>query len=65
VCAGSERSRRALLRSNWVLEGSNDGVKWVILREHSNDWALDKKGATFTWPVNSGNNSAAAPAVMV
>jgi len=41
---------------HWVLEGSNDGVKWVVLREHSNDWALDKKGATFTWPVNSGNN---------
>ena len=34
---------------NWVLEGSNDGVSWVTLREHKGDAALNKKGATHTW----------------
>ena len=44
---------------HWVLEASNDDSKWVTLRVHENDFALDKKGATFTWPVNSGNNRTA------
>lgn len=37
---------------NWVLEGSNDGVKWAVIKEHINDAGLDKKGITFTWPIS-------------
>eukprot|EP01006_Ploeotia_vitrea_P049935 TRINITY_DN67395_c8_g1_i1.p1 TRINITY_DN67395_c8_g1~~TRINITY_DN67395_c8_g1_i1.p1 ORF type:complete len:1605 (+),score=973.64 TRINITY_DN67395_c8_g1_i1:233-5047(+) len=37
---------------NWVLEGSNDGVKWELLAMHKNDTSLNKKGAMHTWRVN-------------
>jgi len=37
----------------WVLEGSNDGLRWENIVTHSNDAALDKKGATHTWKVDS------------
>lgn len=36
---------------NWVLEGSHDGNKWVLVSQHVNDESLNKKGATHTWPV--------------
>ena len=35
----------------WQLQGSNDGVTWDILRQHFNDKGLDRKGATYTWPI--------------
>jgi hypothetical protein len=39
---------------NWELAGSNDGgATWENLSIHQNDQALNKKGATATWPVNS------------
>jgi len=34
---------------NWKLEGSNDGITWVVLKEHHNDASLNAKGATHTW----------------
>jgi len=34
---------------NWKLEGSNDDITWITLREHVNDTALCKKGQSFTW----------------
>jgi hypothetical protein len=37
---------------NWVLEGSNDRVEWVTLREHKADASLNKKGATKTWALS-------------
>jgi hypothetical protein len=40
------------LRS-WVLEGSNDASSWTALRTHSNDTALNAKGATKTWDIES------------
>lgn len=40
------------LRS-WVLEGSNDGNTWTVLREHANDDALKYKGDSHTWAVHS------------
>lgn len=34
---------------NWVLEGSNNGKKWTVLRAHKDDRALHKKGMTHLW----------------
>jgi hypothetical protein len=43
---------RHVLR-NWNFEGSNDGVEWVVLRQHVNDQSLAaRKFATASWDVN-------------
>ncbi len=34
---------------NWCLEGSTNGVDWVVLRRHENDQALTHAGASHTW----------------
>lgn len=34
---------------SWRFEGSNDGVSWVVLKEHRNDAALCRKGQAHTW----------------
>jgi len=34
---------------NWRLEGSLDGEKWTVLREHHNDESLRFKGQSYTW----------------
>ena len=39
------------LRS-WVLEASNDGKEWTLIKEHKNDEALNAKGKAHTWKVN-------------
>lgn len=36
---------------NWVLEASVDGKQWTVLRAHTGDAALDRRGATHTWPL--------------
>eukprot|EP01084_Bolivina_argentea_P024805 46178_1 len=38
------------LRS-WNFEGSNDGIKWTVLKKHLNDEALKKKGQSHTWQI--------------
>ena len=39
---------------NWNLEGSNDGVDWVVLRQHVNDTTLTvAEYSTATWDVNN------------
>eukprot|EP01006_Ploeotia_vitrea_P052211 TRINITY_DN67660_c9_g12_i2.p1 TRINITY_DN67660_c9_g12~~TRINITY_DN67660_c9_g12_i2.p1 ORF type:complete len:1039 (+),score=601.97 TRINITY_DN67660_c9_g12_i2:75-3191(+) len=38
---------------HWRFEGSVDGSTWDVLREHVNDASLDKKGATYTWPLDA------------
>jgi hypothetical protein len=43
---------RHVLR-NWNFEGSNDGVEWVVLRQHINDQSLaEQHYATASWDVN-------------
>ncbi|ETN98493.1 E3 ubiquitin-protein ligase HECTD1, partial [Reticulomyxa filosa] len=37
----------------WVLEGSDDGVAWIPLRQHADDKALRKSGMTHTWPIET------------
>jgi hypothetical protein len=38
---------------NWNFEGSNDGVEWVVLRQHVNDQSLAaQQYATASWDVN-------------
>eukprot|EP00456_Euglypha_rotunda_P023797 TRINITY_DN19668_c0_g1_i10.p1 TRINITY_DN19668_c0_g1~~TRINITY_DN19668_c0_g1_i10.p1 ORF type:complete len:216 (-),score=12.35 TRINITY_DN19668_c0_g1_i10:23-670(-) len=34
---------------DWKLEGSNDLLTWVLLREHKGDSSLRTKGGTATW----------------
>ena len=34
---------------HWVFEGSSDGEQWTLLRKHSNDLTLNKRGQTHTW----------------
>jgi len=38
---------------NWNFEGSNDGVDWVVLRQHVNDQSLAaQQYATASWDIN-------------
>ena len=38
---------------NWILQASNDGIRWVTVKKHEEDTSLNEKGATHTWPVQS------------
>ena len=38
---------------NWNLEGSNDGFNWTVIHKHTNDAALNAKGATYTWALHN------------
>jgi hypothetical protein len=39
---------------NWNLEGSNDGVEWVVLHRHVNDTSLaETRHSTASWEVNN------------
>jgi hypothetical protein len=39
---------------NWNLEGSNDGVEWVVLRQHVNDTSLaEREHSTASWEVDN------------
>eukprot|EP00457_Paulinella_chromatophora_P000316 gb/GEZN01000316.1/.p1 GENE.gb/GEZN01000316.1/~~gb/GEZN01000316.1/.p1 ORF type:complete len:1660 (-),score=215.21 gb/GEZN01000316.1/:6-4985(-) len=42
---------------NWRFEASNDGRQWYILRQHTNDQGLNKKGATHTWQLPKTSQS--------
>ena len=37
---------------NWVIEGSIDGERWLVLRQHQNDQALNYKGQAYTWALH-------------
>ncbi|ETO36723.1 hypothetical protein RFI_00341, partial [Reticulomyxa filosa] len=37
---------------NWVIEGSLDGEKWLVLRQHNNDQGLNARGQAFTWALH-------------
>ena len=37
----------------WNLEGSNDGQSWIPIRQHMDDKALRRVGASHTWPVDT------------
>eukprot|EP01083_Nonionella_stella_P159539 520531_1 len=37
----------------WVLEGSIDGVEWIVIKRHRNDRALNRKGKAASWSLNS------------
>jgi len=37
----------------WNLEGSNDGQSWIPIRQHMDDRALRKAGASHTWAVDT------------
>lgn len=37
---------------NWKLEGSKDGVTWVLLSEHKDDQKLNGKSSTGSWDIN-------------
>eukprot|EP01084_Bolivina_argentea_P250100 418904_1 len=37
---------------NWVVEGSVDGERWLVLRQHQNDQALNYKGQAYTWALH-------------
>jgi hypothetical protein len=44
---------------NWNLEGSNDGVEWVVLRRHVNDTSLAERAhSTASWEVNNPDSLA-------
>jgi len=38
---------------NWRFEGSLDGNKWVVIREHRNDTSLNTKSQPHTWRVEA------------
>ena len=40
---------------HWRLEGSNDGVSWVLLREHCDDERCDEQSHLACWEVGSAN----------
>ncbi|TKR70253.1 hypothetical protein L596_022299 [Steinernema carpocapsae] len=37
---------------NWILQGSNDGVKWHQIMKHNDDTALGEPGSTASWPIH-------------
>ena len=54
---GRDRSMTVLL--NWLLEGSLDGRKWVILRIHKDDRGLKdhRPYCTCTWAIEGNSNA--------
>eukprot|EP01095_Lingulamoeba_sp_RSL-Kostka_P013509 TRINITY_DN5622_c1_g1_i2.p1 TRINITY_DN5622_c1_g1~~TRINITY_DN5622_c1_g1_i2.p1 ORF type:complete len:489 (+),score=134.71 TRINITY_DN5622_c1_g1_i2:132-1598(+) len=41
---------------NWDLQGSNDGINWVVLKRHTNDASLKNgKFATQTWKIEKAD----------
>jgi hypothetical protein len=38
---------------NWVFQGSNDRINWVVLSNHRNDESVRAPFSTATWPVNT------------
>jgi hypothetical protein len=43
---------------NWNFEGSNDGVEWVVLRQHANDQSLAARAhSTASWDVDNGDRA--------
>jgi hypothetical protein len=36
---------------NWVLQGSNDGKNWTVLRRHVNDLSLNSAWSTASWAI--------------
>ena len=49
----SDRSGASYALRDWNFEGSNDGVEWVVLRQHVNDTSLPAhQFATASWDVN-------------
>ncbi len=42
---------------NWNLLGSNDGIKWTLIKQHgswmSSDKSLNKKGQSHTWTIEN------------
>jgi len=36
---------------NWVLQGSNDGKNWTVLKRHVNDTLLNGNFASSSWPI--------------
>merc|ERR1711994_635456 len=36
------------LRS-WAFEGSEDGAQWTVIKEHSNDESLKRRGQSHSW----------------
>ena len=47
---------RSALRS-WQLQGSKDGVNWVVLSEHRGDERLGEPGSTATWRIEGGGQA--------
>ena len=43
---------RSAVRS-WQLQGSRDGVSWVVIREHAGDERLGEPGTTATWSLDT------------
>eukprot|EP01084_Bolivina_argentea_P242609 406942_1 len=37
---------------NWVIEGSMNGTRWLLLRQHVNDEALNYKAQAYTWSID-------------
>jgi hypothetical protein len=38
---------------NWVFQGSNDRINWVVLSTHRNDESIKQPFSTATWPINT------------
>eukprot|EP01084_Bolivina_argentea_P186025 320710_1 len=47
----NNENNKNILR-NWHLEGSNDGIEWILLKKHINDTSLNKANQTYTWDVD-------------
>eukprot|EP01083_Nonionella_stella_P301307 1032943_1 len=42
--------------TSWTLEGSRDGSKWIVLKNHVGDTSLQHPGDTKTWRIDSSAN---------
>jgi hypothetical protein len=38
---------------NWMFQGSNDRLNWVVLSTHKNDESIKAPFSTVTWPINT------------
>eukprot|EP00483_Globobulimina_turgida_P007942 UN07958 len=40
---------------NWNFEGSNDGVNWSIIKQHTNDTSMGTNSQSYTWRIENCN----------
>uniref|UniRef100_A0A6B2L3L1 BTB domain-containing protein n=1 Tax=Arcella intermedia TaxID=1963864 RepID=A0A6B2L3L1_9EUKA len=54
-CIWPHNSDTSYYARNWNFEGSNDDVKWTVIREHKNDGSFQSPKTPIAWPLECNN----------